>query len=217
MTSEGKTNERTGAAPRKGRPKAADDAERRKHLIEVTTALFLEHGYQGVTMSKIAAAAHVSLNTVYRLFPGKPDLFAALVGEHRRSMVDLPGDYDDLPIAEALERIFFVNLDKAAEQRRFGLAQMLVTEAERSAELGEVFLGEGPAYTHKLLVDWLTRQHDLGRIAIEDAGTAAKMLMDIAFGAPGSHRKGALMWEGMQERNAHLKICFAIVARGMAV
>ncbi|MCA0996117.1 TetR/AcrR family transcriptional regulator [Alloyangia pacifica] len=216
MTSEGKKDQSTSPAPRKGRPKAADDAQRRKHLIDVTTALFLEHGYQGVTMSKIAAAAHVSLNTVYRVFPSKPDLFAALVGEHRRSMVDLPGDYDDLPIAEALERIFFVNLDAAAEQRRFGMAQMLVAEAERSPELGAVFLGEGPEYTRKLLTDWLTRQRDLGRIEVADAGTVAKMLMDIAFGAPGSRRKGAPAWDAIVDRNTHLKTCFAIVSRGMA-
>lgn len=204
------------ANPRgRGRPRAQDADQRRQRILDETAALFLEHGYHGVTMSMIAAAARVSLNTVYRLFPGKPDLFAAITGVHRRSMVALPGDYDDLPIAEALERIFFVTLDAEAEQKRFRLAQMLIAEAERAPELAELFHGEGPAETHRLLVDWLERQRGRGRIDFESGASTAKMLMDIAFGPPGLLRGRMSLRPDAEERAAHLKASFAIVARGL--
>lgn len=199
---------------RKGRPKVAADSERRTHIIDIASGLYLEHGYSGATMSMIAGAARVSLNTLYRLFPGKSDLFAAVTGAHRRSMVALPGDYDTLSVAEALERIFYVGIGAEAERRRVELARLLVAEAERSPELAAVFRGEGPDQTLWLIAEWLAHQRDLGRIQVADCRSAAKMLMDIAFGAPGVRRGGEPDLLSETDRATHLRNCFAIVARG---
>lgn len=47
----------------------------RQHISDVATGLFLEHGFDAVTIAEIAAAADVSVNTVYNYFPAKEDLF----------------------------------------------------------------------------------------------------------------------------------------------
>ncbi|MFD5556646.1 TetR/AcrR family transcriptional regulator [Streptomyces sp. NPDC127068] len=47
----------------------------RQHLSDVATGLFLERGFDAVTIAEIAEAADVSVNTVYNYFPAKEDLF----------------------------------------------------------------------------------------------------------------------------------------------
>ncbi|WP_052848106.1 TetR/AcrR family transcriptional regulator [Streptomyces avicenniae] len=47
----------------------------RQHLSDVATGLFLERGFDVVTVAEIAEAADVSVNTVYNYFPAKEDLF----------------------------------------------------------------------------------------------------------------------------------------------
>ncbi|MET9591497.1 TetR/AcrR family transcriptional regulator [Streptomyces sp. NPDC006516] len=47
----------------------------RQQLSDVATGLFLERGFDAVTIAEIALAADVSVNTVYNYFPAKEDLF----------------------------------------------------------------------------------------------------------------------------------------------
>ncbi|MFI9205579.1 TetR/AcrR family transcriptional regulator [Streptomyces sp. NPDC053048] len=47
----------------------------RQHISDVATGLFLERGFDAVTIAEIAKAADVSVNTVYNYFPAKEDLF----------------------------------------------------------------------------------------------------------------------------------------------
>jgi len=47
----------------------------RQYISDVATGLFLERGFDAVTIAEIAAAAEVSVNTVYNYFPAKEDLF----------------------------------------------------------------------------------------------------------------------------------------------
>ncbi|URM89583.1 TetR/AcrR family transcriptional regulator [Streptomyces sp. MRC013] len=47
----------------------------RQHISDVATGLFLERGFDAVTIAEIAEAAEVSVNTVYNYFPAKEDLF----------------------------------------------------------------------------------------------------------------------------------------------
>lgn len=47
----------------------------RQYLSDVATGLFLERGFDAVTIAEVARAADVSVNTVYNYFPTKEDLF----------------------------------------------------------------------------------------------------------------------------------------------
>jgi AcrR family transcriptional regulator len=47
----------------------------RQYISDVATGLFLERGFEAVTVAEVADAANVSVNTVYNYFPAKEDLF----------------------------------------------------------------------------------------------------------------------------------------------
>jgi AcrR family transcriptional regulator len=53
-----------------------DDKRRRtrRHIAQVATGLFLDHGFAQVTIAEVARTAEVSVNTVYSYFPSKEDL-----------------------------------------------------------------------------------------------------------------------------------------------
>lgn len=46
----------------------------RQRISDMATALFLEHGFEAVTIAAVAEVADVSVNTVYNYFPAKEDL-----------------------------------------------------------------------------------------------------------------------------------------------
>ena len=47
--------------------------------VEAASVVFLRYGYARTTMAELAAAAGLSRPTLYALFPGKDDLFAAVI------------------------------------------------------------------------------------------------------------------------------------------
>ena len=65
-------------------------AEKRRAIVDAALTVFLEHGYAGATMQRIAQAAGVVVETIYRSFDGKAGLFkaaveAAVAGGSRRA------------------------------------------------------------------------------------------------------------------------------------
>ncbi|MER5491188.1 TetR/AcrR family transcriptional regulator [Streptomyces sp. NPDC002454] len=75
----GSTRPDPGAAPAGavGREGLRERKKRRtrQHISDTATGLFLERGFDAVTIAEIAEAAEVSVNTVYNYFPTKEDLF----------------------------------------------------------------------------------------------------------------------------------------------
>lgn len=61
----------------------------RQYISDVATGLFLEKGFDAVTIAEIAAASDVSVNTVYNYFPAKEDLFF----DRSQGIVDLLSRY----------------------------------------------------------------------------------------------------------------------------
>jgi AcrR family transcriptional regulator len=51
----------------------------RDQIVDVAEGLFLADGYAATTIAAIAAAAHVSVETIYKGFGGKPGLIRAIV------------------------------------------------------------------------------------------------------------------------------------------
>lgn len=63
-----------------GRPSRAVSEQISSRLLEAGTQIFLSHGYEKTSMDAVAAAAGMSKRTLYSRFPGKAELFEAVVG-----------------------------------------------------------------------------------------------------------------------------------------
>jgi AcrR family transcriptional regulator len=67
--------------------RASNKARTRLSISDTATRLFIEHGFEHVTVAQIAEAAQVSVKTVFNYFPSKEDLFFDRVREVRASLL----------------------------------------------------------------------------------------------------------------------------------
>ena len=74
---------------------------RRPEVLDAALALFLEHGYQGTSMDAIAGAAGVTKPVVYACFPGKDELFRALLArEEERILGEIQSAFGDADLSD---------------------------------------------------------------------------------------------------------------------
>jgi AcrR family transcriptional regulator len=177
--------------------------------------LFLEKGYARTAMEEIAARRHISKRTLYRLFPNKAEIFGAIVDDHRQSMLALPGDYDNLPLEEAIGRIFLIDIDEEAHTQRMEVLRLVIVEGRQFPELAALLRERGGDKSQTMLTEWLEAQAQRGRIDIEDAATTAKMLMDVVFGAVAMKWVEGPQWPGGDEWRLHLRRAIRIFVNGV--
>ena len=199
----------------RGRPKVMSDAAQRERIVEGARKLLLSKGYARTTTDDVAAACRISKQTLYRHFPGKPALFAAIVESHRQSMLALPGDYGDLPLDTALETIFRIDIDPKADKERVALLRLVMVESQQFPALEQTLLRHGADKARGELAAWLAAQARAGRMVIDDADSAAQILMNMIFGLAGLRDGKRLMWPDTQKRQDHIRRCVAIFLGGV--
>lgn len=126
------------AAPKDPRGTAA-------RIRKAARALFLEHGYGGTSMDAIAAAAPVSKRTLYQHFPGKAELFGAVISEswsHLTGAPLLPSDIDEDP--RIVLRAYLDRLQEHWDRPDIiPLLRLVIAEAPRFPELSRTFFAAG--------------------------------------------------------------------------
>ena len=70
------------------RPTRLPRSARRKQLLAAAQQIFVAHGYHNAAMDDIAERAGVSKPVLYQHFPGKLELYLALLDKHTTELVD---------------------------------------------------------------------------------------------------------------------------------
>ena len=206
----------TKALPRpRGRPTVMPDEAQRNRIVADARKLLLEKGYGRTTTDEIASRCRISKQTLYRHFPGKHALFAAIVDSHRQSMLALPGDYGGLPLQQTLEKIFKIDIDAQADQERAALLRLVMMESQQYPELENMLRRHGADRSRAELANWLAEQARRGRIAIDDADSTAHILMDMIFGAVVLKHNQQFTWPSAKKRQAHIRRCVSIFLAGV--
>jgi AcrR family transcriptional regulator len=79
-----------------------DVDERRRRLLELGTELFARHGYEELSMARIAREAGISKALLYHYFPSKQAYFAATLEQAARELADATRPDPDRPPVEQL-------------------------------------------------------------------------------------------------------------------
>jgi TetR/AcrR family transcriptional repressor of mexJK operon len=153
-----------------------------------TAALFLERGYQGTSMDDIAAAAHVSKQTIYTHFADKETLLAALVlanadrvEELVASMTSIVRNADDVESSlRELARLYlrFVIRPEVLKMRRLVLA-----ESGRFPELARTYYERVPQRVSRTLAGLFAELAQQGRLRVESADAAAQHFAWLVLGS----------------------------------
>lgn len=198
----------------RGRPRVASAEQRRAEIVEAARRLFLAEGYGKTTMSEVAAHCRASKRTLYELFPSKTDLLAAVIEHHRTSMLALPGNYEGLDLCTALEAIFQVDIDAAADAERAAFLSLTIVEAAQFPEVGEMMRRLGGQRAHALLAEWMEKERQAGRLFIDDTASAARILMDMMFGAVVTKTGDGAEWPELEARKDYMRRCIRIFVHG---
>lgn len=169
------------AAP--GRPK---DPAKREAILEAAKRLFVQLGFDAVSMDQIAAAAGVSKLTVYSHFGDKESLFAAAVESHCSTGMpsSLFEDCPGVPIRECLgtiARAFYamISAPEAVAGHRILCSPQLV-----DSPLPRMFWESGPRRVQEGFAALLDARVAAGELDIPDTALAASQFFTLLKGEP---------------------------------
>lgn len=130
-----------------GRPKSGEPSNVKATLLRTASALFMEYGYDSVSMEQISASSGVTKASVYYYFPNKADLFTAsivhmmmMIEKWTTELLDAPGSFRERLTAVAAAHMKTPHVDFESLLREAGAFMSheqinAVREAERSVHL----------------------------------------------------------------------------------
>ena len=179
---------RAGATkPRGGRPTRAAAAERDERLLEIATAMFMEHGFEATSMDKLAEAAAIGKATLYARYADKAALFADVL-RRRILQVWVPLEEEfvrtesggDLAttLARVADRLIAISLSEGSVT----LGRILSAQGPRFPDLARLALEEGYGRQVSLVETVLARFADDPRYDFGDPSQSADLFLSLVLG-----------------------------------
>src|SRR6185503_12341419 len=160
--------------PRK-RPRQARSRETVSAILAATSRVLVKHGFDGLTTNAVAAAAGVSIGSLYQYFPNKEALVAGLIEHHIEAIngaifAELTR-VAELPIAQAARRVIELTIRAHAIEPE--LHRVLTEQVPRIGKLAR--LRELDEIVHRMVAGLLA--HRRADIAVVDVELAAFVLV----------------------------------------
>lgn len=160
---------------------ALEENPKRHAILVAAATLFLEHGFETVSMDAIAKTAEVSKRTVYSYFESKETLLGALTRlacTHMQQQIIRRGGLEGSP-EEALFQlgVAFIELMQAPQSMAF--YRLVVGISARFPEVAREFYENGPRTVRGLTRSYLERQVEAGILEIQDCDVAAKQFLGM--------------------------------------
>jgi TetR/AcrR family transcriptional regulator, mexJK operon transcriptional repressor len=150
-------------------------------LLDAAGKFFMERGFEATSMGEIARYARASKETFYRHFPGKEDLFRAVVIRGARmvagelSAVLLTHEAPEKALA-AFGELF---LDRILSTKSISFQRMMMMERERFPELVQSLRADGRERVRASLAHYLEEQVARGRLRKMDPAVGARQFLDL--------------------------------------
>ena len=157
---------------------------KREQILKVAGQLFMEHGFNAVTMEAIAEAAPVSKPTLYNHFENKAALFFAVM-EARADFLfhTIEGEIrHDRPIAETLTKMARSFLEIVLRPEAIRMYRIMIAEAANFPELGHIFYQSGPRKISQLISNYLAVEHKAGHLHVTNPDLSANFFINMIKG-----------------------------------
>ncbi len=159
--------------------------QKRMSIIDAATRLFLQGGYGGTSLAKIAAEADVSKATLFKQFPTKAALFDAIVTEYWKVSDDKAGYVVPGDLPAGLREIGGRYVALLTRPGMADLFRIVIAEAPRFPELGKTQFALGKMPFFQSVRHYLEAEEAAGTVRMEDPEMAATqflgMIADFAF------------------------------------
>ena len=165
---------------------ATRSEEKRRNLLITASELFLQQGYDGLSMDAIVAAAGGSKATIYRYFGSKADLLVAVVEYLCEDFIleFKQLDTSRVELTEGLQLILQNLVAVVTSPRHVDFYRLVVNGSAQVPQVGQTWYEHGPRVWHQSIFSLLEQQRQRGLIA---ADTSLSELPPILFDALFSH------------------------------
>jgi TetR/AcrR family transcriptional repressor of mexJK operon len=159
----------------------------REHILDVATALFLNHGYGPTSVESVARQARISKRTFYYRFADKKALFEAVV--HR--IIDRIRPPPEVPLLEGatihaiLKRLAQLILNAALSPPAIALHRLVIAESARFPELARATNAQDASREAIALIsDLLAREVRNARLDATARHFAAAQFLELVIAIP---------------------------------
>jgi len=164
---------------------------RRQAITQAATEVFLRHGYLGATTDEVAARASVSKQTLYKHFPDKQQLFAAVILDTTAQVVDglsvaVAETLDDAQdVRKALRALADGLLRGLLQPDVLRLRRLVIAEADRFPGVGKAWFDKGFHRALVVLGEAMRRMADRGLLHnLSDPALAAYQFAGLVMYRP---------------------------------
>ena len=153
--------------------------DRRTNYLETALRLFLEHGFNGVSMDQLVAEAGGSKATLYRYFASKEALFDAIIDDiaTQATPSGTEDDWNRVDLEEGLQLLGRATAAGALDERTTVIFRLAVGEHSRFPNLARTLFEQGPGRTYERLKRFLAAKQTEGVVAIDDLQIAAEQFL----------------------------------------
>lgn len=160
----------TRTKPRTKIPRSqARSIAKRAQILEAAAALFLELGYDAVSIDMVIEQVSGTKSNVYTHFGSKAGLFAAVVEEQWRDSIKPFAevealDADRLPLEDALRQLGRHFLRAILTEHEVKLHRLVVAEAGRHPRSSRQWYSFGPEQAYVRFTNYVEKQQQAGRL-----------------------------------------------------
>lgn len=201
----------------RGRPQLRSDEETRALILEAARREFAHSGYAATSMENVAKGAGVSTRTLYRLLPNKATLFEAMVTQRIDDFVSVVRlrACDGTDVEAQLTEALIVFADLILDSEVIAIQRLILADSDKFPDIAETFFRKAIARTQETLANWLRVQQKRGAIVLDDADTAAGMLLGmLVFQPQRSVMYAHLPPPTVEERKQRAQACARLFLQG---
>lgn len=163
--------------------KKQDHTENPKHIQMLISAsrLFLERGFDAVSMDAVAEAVPVSKRTLYDHFGDKNGLFIAVMQNRCQQLFTALEEttQENADIEEVLTQVGEHFLSTVLNTDAVNMYRTIITKSQQFPELGKLFYESGPKRTRSIIAQYLKKAQKQGLIEVVDPELSASMFVGM--------------------------------------
>ncbi len=157
---------------KRGRPR---DTAKDEAILLAAGDLFMEHGYEAVSVDAVAQRAGVSKATIYARYADKDALFTAVLRQECERAVSpdsfLPAP--DQPVRDTLILLATRFLNLVTGEKAMQMNKILVAETDRAPRMAQLFYETAVLSLKDRFAGWLRSETERGRLSVRDPDGAA--------------------------------------------
>lgn len=123
-----------GSKRKQGRPSEAERHLIDERLIDAAFAIFSAQGFDAARMDKVAVAAGITKMSLYRRFPSKGELLAAVIKRHSAQLhIDIPVPQTVTDPVTGIKTIMWAYRERIGADRMLALQRLALTALQEDA------------------------------------------------------------------------------------